>query len=85
MSSRLVSIFAPFLTLYLPDVTFAQLPFIVFGVGTLIGAGISTFLPESLGHPLPDTVEEAGKMGTKPFWSCWSSSRLQEEVEKHRK
>ena len=38
MSSRLVSIFAPYLTLYLPDLTFDQLPFIVFGLGTLLGS-----------------------------------------------
>ena len=65
MSSRLVSILAPYLTLYLPDVTFAQLPFIVFGLGTLLGAIVSVFLPESLGHPLPDTLEDATKLGEK--------------------
>ena len=67
MSSRLVSILAPYLTLYLPDVTFAQLPFIVFGLGTLLGAIVSVFLPESLGHPLPDTLEDATKLGEKYY------------------
>ena len=84
MSSRLVSIAAPYLTLYLPDVTFKQLPFIVFGLGTLLGALASIFLPESLGHPLPDTVDEAAKLGTKKFWSCWSRQKLENEVAKHR-
>ena len=84
MSSRLVSILAPYLTLYLPDVTFKQLPFIVFGLGTLLGAIVSVFLPESLGHPLPDTLEDAAKLGTgKSMWSCWSRSKLAEEVRFH--
>jgi hypothetical protein len=65
--------------------TFAQLPFIIFGLGTLLGAVVSCFLPESLGSPLPDTLEDAARMGTKPFWSCWSRSRLQEEVDHHRR
>ena len=55
MSSRFVSILAPYLTLYLPDLTFDQMPFIVFGIGTLLGSVASCFLPESLGHPLPGT------------------------------
>ncbi len=84
MMSRFVSITAPFLTLYLPDVTFAQLPFIIFGAGTLLGAACSFFIPESLGHPLPDTIEEAARMGHKPFCACWSSARLREEVAKQR-
>ena len=84
MMSRFVSITAPFITLYVPDLTFAQLPFIIFGLGTLVGAGVSFFLPESLGHPLPDTIEEAARMGRKPFCECWSAQRLREEVEKQR-
>ena len=61
MSSRMVSIFAPYLTLYLPALTFVQLPFIVFGLGTLCGAVASFFLPETLGYALPDTLEEAAR------------------------
>ena len=57
MSSRFVSILAPYLTLYLPDLTFDQMPFIVFGIGTLLGSVASCFLPESLGHPLPGTTQ----------------------------
>ena len=85
MSSRLVSILAPYLTLYLPDVTFKQLPFIVFGLGTLLAAIVSVFLPESLGHPLPDTLEDAAKLASqsKSMWSCWSRSKLAEEVRFH--
>ena len=44
MSSRLVSILAPYLTLYLPGLTFDQLPFIVFGMGTLLGQWFFNFL-----------------------------------------
>lgn len=84
MSSRLVSIAAPYLTLYLPGLTFKQLPFIVFGLGTLLAAMASIFVPESLGHPLPDTIEEASRLGTKSFWSCWSRQTLQAEVARQR-
>ena len=80
MSSRLVSVAAPYLTLYLPAVTFKQLPFLVFGFGALVASVASIFVPESLGHPLPDTLEEAAQFGTKSFWSCWSRKRLEDEI-----
>ena len=84
MSSRLVSIAAPYLTLYLPAVTFKQMPFIVFGLATLLAAVASAFVPESLGHPMPDTIEEAARLGHKSFWSCWSRQRLESEVARQR-
>ena len=80
MSSRLVSVAAPYLSLYLPAVTFKQLPFLVFGIGALLASVASIFVPESLGHPLPDTLEEAAQFGTKPFWSCWSRKKLEDEI-----
>ena len=40
----------------------------------------SIFVPESLGHPLPDTLADAAKLGTKPFWSCWSRKKMEEEI-----
>ena len=80
MSSRLVSVAAPYLTLYLPAVTFKQLPFLVFGFGALVASMASIFVPESLGHPLPDTLEEAAQFGTKSFWSCWSRKKLEDEI-----
>ena len=80
MSSRLVSVAAPYLTLYLPAVTFKQLPFLVFGFGALLASMASIFVPESLGHPLPDTLEDAAQFGTKSFWSCWSRKKLEDEI-----
>ena len=31
-----------------------------------------------------DTIEDAGKMGIKSFWSWWSNSKLQQEITKQR-
>ena len=62
MFSRLFSMTAPYISQYLPAVTSDQAPFLIFGVCGLIGCIISAFLPESLGHPLPDTVSEAAEM-----------------------
>ena len=76
---------APYLTLYLPGVTFKQLPFLVFGLGALMASMSSIFLPESLGHPLPDTLAEAARLGHKPFWTCWSRKKLEQEIASQRK
>ena len=45
----------------------------------------SIFLPESLGHPLPDTLAEAARLGHKPFWKCWSRKKLEQEIASQRK
>ena len=52
----------------------------------LIGAILSIFQPESLGHPLPDIVEETTEMneGGKSFLSCWSSEDLKYHVHRRR-
>lgn len=38
-------------------------PVIVFGVFSLIGGLISLYFPETLNKKLPDTLEEANKLG----------------------
>ena len=81
MSSRLVSILAPYLTLYLPDVTFKQLPFIVFGLGTLLAAIVSVFLPESLGHPLP--YQELQQQQSKNWLSEMVAGKIERGWKRH--
>ncbi len=59
----------------------------VFGVAGLVGGGISFFLPETLGHPLPDTVSEAAHCANHPskgLWVWWSKQRLHQEVDKNK-
>ena len=86
MACRLIAVSAPYIALYLPNVTSQQAPFFIFGAAGLIGTILSIFLPESLGHPLPDTLEEAAEMneGGKSFFSCWSSDDLKYHVNRRR-
>ena len=71
--------------LFLPQ----ELPLLIFGVAGIIGGTISLFLPETLGHPLPDTLLEAAQQGkkgsTKKLWAWWGRKRLEEQVAKQRK
>jgi hypothetical protein len=39
-----------------------QIPFLIFGSATLIGGATAFLLPETMGHQLPDTVQEAVEM-----------------------
>ena len=86
MACRLIAVSAPYIALYLPNVISQQSPFFIFGAAGLIGTILSIFLPESLGHPLPDTLEEAAEMneGGKSFLSCWSSDDLKYHVNRRR-
>ena len=86
MACRFIAVSAPYVALYLPDITSQQAPFFIFGAAGLIGTILSIFLPESLGHPLPDTLEEAAEMNErgKSFLSCWSSDDLKYHVNRRR-
>ena len=50
------------LTLVQGKVTFSQLPFILFGSLSLIGAFVSLRLPETRDCKLPDTIDDAENM-----------------------
>lgn len=60
-------------------------PFFIYGLCTLAGGFASIFLPETLGHPLPDTFEDAARLGRKSFWSLWNRTRLTAEIELQRR
>ena len=81
--SRLFSMTAPYISQYLPAVTYNQAPFLIFGVSGLVGCVCSVFLPESLGHPLPDTMQDADDMNkhSKPIFSWWSKEELEKNIE----
>ena len=81
--SRLFSMTAPYISQYLPAVTYNQAPFLIFGVSGLVGCVCSVFLPESLGHPLPDTMQDADDMNkhSKPIFSWWSKQKLEKNIE----
>lgn len=42
-----------------------SLPLILFGLTALVGGILALILPETLGCRLPDTVEEAERIGSK--------------------
>ena len=87
MFSRLFSMTAPYISQYLPAVTNDQAPFLIFGVCGLMGCITSILLPETLGHPLPDTLEDAAEMNknSKSIFSWWSSKELKINIEKRQK
>ena len=87
MFSRLFSMTAPYISQYLPVVTSEQAPFLIFGVCGLFGCVISAFLPESLGHPLPDTIHDAEEMNknSKSLFSWWSNKKLQMTIERRQR
>lgn len=88
MIGRIGSTAAPQLALFLPALTFKELPLLIFGLAGLVGGMLSFFLPETLGHPLPDTLLEASQQGRKEsrkgLFSWWSKAKLVEEVELQR-
>merc|ERR1711971_794551 len=60
---------APYIALYLPNVTIAAMPFFVMGGMAVIGGLLTLLLPETLGSKLPETLEDVEKMKTNqnPF------------------
>ena len=60
------------------DVTDANVPFLLFGSCGLLASFLAVFVPESLGHPLPDNLQDVERMNSnkKDFWSYWSTGKL---------
>ncbi|XP_064636407.1 organic cation transporter protein-like isoform X2 [Lineus longissimus] len=65
MSARIGGILAPFVLLI--GEYSAPVPLILFGVLSIIGGLTSLLLPETLGRPLPETVEDVHAMVTAQF------------------
>ena len=70
--SRIGGICAPFIALYLPDVTSPSIPYYLMGGAAVFGGFLTLLLPETLGSPLPETMEDVDqiKKRGKPFWKC---------------
>ena len=61
------------IALYLPQVTFKQLPLIVMGGATMVGGVLTLLLmPETMGMPLPQTISDVEKLrhNQKRIWQC---------------
>lgn len=61
MSARIGATISPFL-IHLSYV-WKPLPILIFGIGVFIGGALSTFLPETYKQNLPDTLNDAEKLG----------------------
>jgi len=65
---------APYIALYLPNVTNAAMPYLVMGGAAVLGGCLALLLPETLGFKLPETLEDVERMKReqKPIWKCIS-------------
>ena len=70
--------------IYLPEVTFKELPLIIFGSTTFIAAVLSLWLPETLGSPLVESLDEIYLLHkySKPLFSWWSKEQINQNIEK---
>ena len=72
------------MALYLPAVSFDELPFLIFGATSIASAIIALYLPETLGAPLVESLDELLllKRYSKPILSWWSSKQVEASVKK---
>ena len=70
--------------LYLPALTFDELPLILFGSTSFVAAVLACWLPETLGAPLVESLDELYILHkySKPVFSWWSSAQVNKNVEK---
>ena len=70
--------------IYLPEVTFTELPLIIFGSTTFVAAVLSLWLPETLGSPLVESLDEIYLLHkySKPLLSWWSKEQINQNIEK---
>ena len=72
------------IAIYLPAITFNAFPLLFMGLCSLVGAALALLLPETLGSPYIETLEDVENMGeySKPFFSWWTTKQLKEHIEK---
>ncbi|XP_077977749.1 organic cation transporter protein-like [Glandiceps talaboti] len=66
MCARIGGILSPYIML-LGDYVSLSLPFIIFGILSILAALLALLLPETLNHPLPETLEEGETFATKDY------------------
>ena len=79
---RLGGIAAPQVVIFLPKITGDAVPLVVLGLTALSGGILAIWLPETLGVPLMETLQEVDELDgaeTKPFFEWWSKKRLREQ------
>ncbi|KAI8504686.1 hypothetical protein Bbelb_178040 [Branchiostoma belcheri] len=63
MWARVGGVISPFVLL--SDTAWGPLPYLIFGVLSITAGAVALLLPETLGVPLPDTLEEGENFGRK--------------------
>ena len=54
---------------------------IVMSAVALVGSVLCLFLPETLGVPYAECVEDVKHLKAKPFFTVWSADTLQQHLE----
>ena len=69
---------------YLPLITFQEFSLIIFEATTFVAAVLSLLLPETLGAPLIESLDELQliRKYSKPLLSWWSTDQVNENVER---
>ena len=79
--ARIGGIMAPVLAGLKPD----NLAFFIMGGSALVGGALAVLLPETLGEPLPETMDDVKRMGkdAKPWYKWMSRAELARRREEH--
>ena len=83
LAGRIGGLLAPLVALYLPNFTFETFPLVLFGSASMVSAISALWLPETLGAPLVEELDELRiiREHSKPFFSWWSSTKVRDNVE----
>ena len=70
--------------MYLPIITFNEVPLLIFGSASFTSALLALWLPETLGAPLVESFEELVilRKNSKPLFSWWSQKQVDENIQK---
>jgi len=81
--ARFGAMMAPWVGKYLPDQGLADwVPMVLFGGFGVFGGLCALLLPETLGHPLPNTFDDIEhiKKNSKPMWQCGVKGKKENEA-----
>ena len=67
----------------MPGLTFDALPLIIFGVTNLAACILTFWLPETLGSPLVESLDEIYILyeNSKPIHKWWSKEKVNKNIE----
>jgi len=82
-----VSIHIYQVAIYFPTFTFDAFPMLFMGLVAAVGTFLTLLLPETLGAPLVESIDDQKLMyeNKKKFFSWWSSEKLKEMEEQKAK